>query len=294
MSMKDTLLANLSGSLAFDSVLKSNSAVDRITARYLQAVLFERDDVARAAAIEKMQAEIIEHFAKVLQPAARKLGTSNAADVVAVVVKGGGTIAPADPDLTRQALASLNIKTADRIDILSLAIDDKGNTLGNRLAMFWKEPGGTPADKAKLLAEKHKEQEEARHAWELATAKFDQGEGTRPRKPTLEYLSGFTAESKKELRIQARRTSTDTEQAVFQARGVKRFAWVAVNAGDACPDCRKLNGSRGTMSDFERTGKPGDGRTVCGASCFCLLVPEETVRVAPDLADGLNLPGSEK
>ncbi len=51
--------------------------------------------------------------------------------------------------------------------------------------------------------------------------------------------------------------------------------WVAVSDNKTCPDCAKLNGRKARESYWEKTGQPGDGRTLCMDGCRCMLMPAE-------------------
>lgn len=52
--------------------------------------------------------------------------------------------------------------------------------------------------------------------------------------------------------------------------------WVAVQDGRTCPDCARLAGKTMTISDWIASGiLPGNGQTVCGGWCRCMLVPQE-------------------
>ena len=47
-----------------------------------------------------------------------------------------------------------------------------------------------------------------------------------------------------------------------------------------CPDCEIRAGTILSFDEWEKMGKPGDGRTICRSSCLCKLIP---VSVSEDL-----------
>ena len=51
------------------------------------------------------------------------------------------------------------------------------------------------------------------------------------------------------------------------------YKWVTVS-GSPCPDCSLRAGVVLSWSQWQENGRPGDGRTICGFSCNCQLMPE--------------------
>lgn len=52
--------------------------------------------------------------------------------------------------------------------------------------------------------------------------------------------------------------------------------WVAIHDGRLCPDCRALAGKTMTIGEWIASGTlPGNGQTVCGDWCRCMIVPVE-------------------
>jgi hypothetical protein len=187
-------------------------------------------------------------------------------------------------------LNELEARTEDRLRIMQRLVNDRANTLDNRLAAYWLEPGRDQDKKLARLKEMHTDMEKARTTYEKDLAAFNAGErDSRPRKPQLDFMAKFTQEVKQDNREQARRVATDAEAAAFQQRGVKRFAWITVNASEACLDCKERQGMTGDMDFWDDKGRPGSGATVCGTACFCMLTPQEALTVSPSLAGGLNM-----
>ena len=60
-----------------------------------------------------------------------------------------------------------------------------------------------------------------------------------------------------------------------------KYQWVAILV-NTCPDCLELHGEIKTMDEWEASGLPRTGMTVCKENCKCMLVP--AMKVEPDQA----------
>jgi hypothetical protein len=287
--MESRLLENLRTTQAFDEVLRRGSALDRYSAQFLQQIMFTPDSNRRHAAIETLEAKIVDYFGTVLSSDARTIGFANAGRILRKLSESGVTLDLSSPKLRAKVFNDLEARTEDRLRIVQRLVNDKANTLDNRLAAYWLEPGRDQDQKLARLREMHTDMERARASYEKDLASFNAGErDSRPRKPQLDFMAKFTQEVKQDNREQARRVATDAETAAFQSRGVKQFAWITVNASEACPDCKARQGMTGDATFWDSKGRPGSGATVCGAACFCMLTPQEALTVSPSLAGGLN------
>jgi hypothetical protein len=284
--VESLLLDNLAANQSFDAALRRGSSIERIAARFLDAIMFQPNDSVRRVAIDSLARDAIDVFAISVQPAARQIGRQNAMKVLAKV-KGPPPVT--DIDKIRLAVTDAVLRPADRLRIVQTIVDDNANTLDNRLAAYWLEPGQGDVDKVRHLRAIWKDMESSRRDYDSRMVAFRQGElATRPRKPNLDFLPRFTDDVKTGFREQARRAGTDAETQTFLQRGEASFAWITVNASEACPDCRKRQGVVGEYAFWEKLGKPGSGRTVCGAACFCMLVPSRTLTQNASLSAGLN------
>lgn len=290
------LADNVRESVNFDSILKKGNKIQAISARYAAAVMFNPDASSRATAIQGLQAEVVDYYDKKVIPAATQVGREQAKRVVRMI---GGGVAPADindANLRRRILFEGEQSASDRLRIVQRLVNDQANTLENRLGVYWLEPGRDAKSKLDQLRRIHNDGESRRMDYEKRLAEWEAsgGAGRRPTPPRLDYLSKFTREATQSVREQGRRVGTDAEHAEFQKQGFQIFTWVTVNAGDACPDCRKRQGTTGTMEYFDEIGRPGSGATVCKSACFCILVPKETIYHAPGLARGIDVPGQRE
>lgn len=278
------VIENLRRNKAFDAGLKSASRVDKLADEFADAILFETDSKKRAATIKRLGEEIVSDARKVIIPQAEKIGRENAVAIVGKTPTPTG-INLANETERRTALFEGKRRTEQRLAIIRQSIDAEGQKLDARLARYWLEPAeGTGKDKLERLREIHNRLEERRKGFESALADYNAGKiNKRPSKPSLDFLSEMTSESKKEIRIQARRTATDTEVSVFKSRGHKYFVWIVPNGHSACPDCRKRANVKLSLPEWERLGRPGSGLTICGEYCFCMLIPVESVSAAPQL-----------
>tara|TARA_Y100000034_G_scaffold135349_1_gene206933 strand:- start:2232 stop:4274 length:2043 start_codon:yes stop_codon:yes gene_type:complete len=51
------------------------------------------------------------------------------------------------------------------------------------------------------------------------------------------------------------------------------FMWVTVAGHKVCPDCAPRAGQIATLDDWEKSGMPGTGWSVCKGYCYCILDP---------------------
>lgn len=322
--MEKNLLANLADNQAFDAALAKGKATDKLVAGFLASILFEPSKTARDAAIAALENALVSLFVRSIQPAALTIGARNAARVLSKLK--GPRLLPAPPlppgslpvllpsglpdfpvfdpasgepmplDLNNPALRQLvlidaNLRAADRALIIQHLVNDAANTLGNRLAAFWLTPGLSINQKLQQLRQLHFQHVAARAKYDQQVKGFDDGTiTTRPRKPKLNFLDKLAEDVKDDFRVQARRAGADAEVAKFTKAGYEVLAWVAVNASQACPDCRLRQSVKGDAAFWDKWGRPGDGRTICGQNCYCLLVPAETITDNPGLKNGLNQP----
>jgi hypothetical protein len=271
--VEKTLLTNLAINQAFDVALRTTPSADTLVASYLEQIMFQSVAAVRRAALDKLEPQLVDSFQSDIQPAARSVARANAQRVLSKL--SPNTVPDlADETLRRRILHDLNLRDDDRVKIVQTIVNDKANTLENRLTSYYLEPGATSREKVEQLRTLHREMETRRIDYERDVVKFHKGEiPSPPRTPQLDYASKFTADVKQGFREQARRTGTDAETATFIAAGHEILAWVTVNAQDACPDCRTRQGVRGKIEFWDRVGRPGSGKTICKQACFCMLVP---------------------
>lgn len=280
-TMRELLIENLARNQSFDSALRRGSFVDRLADEYLPAVMFTPDADRRSAAINAMQRRIVTHFDRVVQPEARQIGIANARAVLASTPPPSEGLA--DAAYRKRILYEGAANARDRVRIVQAMVNDRANTLENRLTAYWLEPGVAPKQKLDTLKALHEKMNAEQIAYNDRFAAFLRGEGSRPRQPNLDFMARFQNGVKTDVRVQARRAGTDAETQHFLVNGHTILAWVTVNASEACPDCKKRQGITGDDAFWKQTGKPGSGSTICGAACFCMLVPASTLNKNPDL-----------
>jgi len=88
------------------------------------------------------------------------------------------------------------------------------------------------------------------------------------------FLANFEKAVQRDAVDVVRREAQNAQFSAYRQAGFREFSWVAVNGTDACPDCSRLHGTKKKASEWKGRG-PGQGQTVCGASCMCCLVPLE-------------------
>jgi hypothetical protein len=282
MPLQTIVAANLRRTQAFDAELRSADEIDRIANEFAAALLGEPSQKKRKPAIDSLVSRLVKHAESTVIPQAQRIGTQNALDLLSGAPK---PIDLNDPQQRASALLRGRQKASDRIQIIRTAVGQNGNTLDAALTRYWLEPGeGGQKDKLARLRQIHEDMEKRRKAWEAAMRDFHAGKTTkRPTQPNLDYLSALTAESKKDVREQARRAGTDMEIATFEAKGYAKFIWITPNGAAACPDCQNRQSVILTIAEWERMGRPGSGKTVCGANCYCTLIPAEAGKANPQL-----------
>ena len=63
----------------------------------------------------------------------------------------------------------------------------------------------------------------------------------------------------------------------------EKMMWIAVPGHEICDDCLDRAGQIKTIAEWEQLGLPGDGKTKCGADCYCILEPEEDAKLSPSI-----------
>ncbi len=281
------VISNLRRAQAFDANLRSANTLQTIAAKFVEAILYNPDPTHRVSTINRLKDELIEHVTTEVFPQAQRIGTTNARDILNKLPPPRNPLTPREIQLS---LFEGKTRVEQRLRIIRSTIDASGSTLDARLTRFWLEPAeGGAKQKVERLREIHNRLDGKRKTYETNIKKFNAGEiKSRPASPKLDFMPAFTDEVKKETRTQARRAGTDAETAIFKNQGHKNFVWVTVNGSVACPDCHKRQNVLLTMPEWERVGRPGSGLTICGDSCFCMLLPEGVTTVSPSLLNRVN------
>ena len=93
--------------------------------------------------------------------------------------------------------------------------------------------------------------------------------------------TGF-AKKQKRIAIDAARREAQ-QRAMMEYRKIAKpgepYQWISISARP-CPDCSARAGVTLSWQEWQVKGTPGSGRTICGASCKCQLMP---VSVAEDM-----------
>ena len=59
----------------------------------------------------------------------------------------------------------------------------------------------------------------------------------------------------------------------YDANDKTLFTWVTVSGHKICHDCAPRGGQVATLEDWEKSGLPATGWSVCGGHCYCILDP---------------------
>ena len=104
-----------------------------------------------------------------------------------------------------------------------------------------------------------------------------------------DFFARFETKVQGHARDAIRREAEGAQTAYFKQAGYKTFTWIAVNGGEACPECEARHGK--TYSEAHaRSDGPGAGGTFCGQSCMCFLVPEKYHKTAKGIEKPLRAP----
>lgn len=282
MSIETLIISNLRRAQALDTSLREASGLERIAQLFVDQIMFQPNAAKRSAAIIEVQKRLIEHAVSEVLPQAERIGTKNAADIIAKTPKPVDLLSETK---RRAVLFEGKIRAEERVQQVKLSVKEQADKLDTRLTRYYLQPAeGTAKEKVERLRDIHKRLEERRKTFEANKKKFNAGEiKTRPSKPNLDFMSELTAEVKADVKTQARRAATDAEIAMFRARGHSKLGWTVPNGHSACPDCQVRAGVVLTIEDWERYGRPGSGMTICEDACFCMLIPAETFKRAPGL-----------
>jgi hypothetical protein len=83
----------------------------------------------------------VDYFDTVLSSDARTIGFGNASRILRKLSKSGVSLALGDSKLRAKVFNELEARTEDRLPIVQRLVNDRANTLDNRLAAYWLEPG---------------------------------------------------------------------------------------------------------------------------------------------------------
>lgn len=279
------IMGNLRRAQAFDASLKTTNRIDVIANDFTDAILYQRNEGKRAKKIDELVNELVKESQKSILPQGERIGTQNAVDILSKTPTPKG-VDLANAQERGAALFNSKLKAKQRLAIVKSSVDANGKQLDAALTRYWLEPseGKSVVKRAERLQEIHNKLEAKRKAWEKDLQDFHDGERkSRPNPPKLDYMSEMTSESKKDIRVQSRRSGTDAEISKFVSEGHKYLVWIAPNGLAACPDCINRKNVVLTLDQWEEIGRPGSGKTVCEIHCFCMLIPKETVSSAPGL-----------
>ena len=122
---------------------------------------------------------------------------------------------------------------------------------------------------------------EARKAYQAANRKPGQ---------VKTLLARFETRVQGHARDAIRQAAQASQTARFREMKFKVATWTAVNGSGSCPSCDHLHGTTKPFDDWWGNG-PGDGGTLCGASCMCILVPEEYAATRQGLDKPVRMDG---
>ena len=284
--MTPTLLAILAANQSFDAALQTTPGVAGIVARFRAQIIGQADAERRKKAIAALAAALVSYYRDTVQPAAGKIATTNALAILSNLPRADK---PTSAATRKQVLFEMKMRASDRVKIVRSIIDDKTNTLSNRVESYLLEPGRNISTKLEQLRELDAKGVAAQAKYSEELTQIYKGEiEQRPTRPRLDMTGKLTQDVQDGIRQQARRAGSEAETAAFIDKGYEQLAWITVNSSQACPDCRKRQGVVGDTQFWDQLGRPGSGATVCQQNCYCLLVPAETLSGDPSLSAGIN------
>ena len=261
--------------------------------RYVGTAVLTNSKVMR-----KMQNEILRTFAAEIIPFAQEAGRISAAPIL-------GTKGIKAARLRGPALAELHQATRGDLLVLRANIRAAGTELVAEMDVAF--AGGVRSgasrrsiiDMAKAASKAElKSLTQATEALDVAAGRLSKATTTKARKEAQSavqkakrslagrktFLARFETKVQGTARDTIRREVYSAQEAQFRQAGFgarTEYTWLAVGSG-SCPDCISLHGTTRKLSAWNGQ-KPGDGQTVCGASCRCELTPNTFVAGNPGL-----------
>lgn len=101
------------------------------------------------------------------------------------------------------------------------------------------------------------------------------------------FSVGFTKKMKRVSIDAARREAQQRAMMEYRklAKPGELYKWVTVSSSP-CPDCILRAGVVLSWAQWQEKGMPGDGRTICGFSCNCQIMPETIAeRLFPNIKE---------
>ena len=287
-----------------------------LIAQFARANLYSES----AAAIERLRREIVREVAKKYYPYARAVGLESAKPVLRAL--GGDSLAEGATKLSGVIKSAQVRFDRSNLVVFRAELERELGTLGGdmevafaqayrdgiarkqlladmvlsdkaELVQLAKARGRVQAASSKVtIAEKRLSTSGARTISKnrrgVRLAREELTKAKRSVKATKSALARFETKVEAHVRDGMRQETQQAQTNAFREAGYESFTWVAVNGDDACPDCQGRHGESRSWQDW-KGDSPGDGQTVCGASCMCQLVPDEYVTDNTSLVDPIKV-----
>lgn len=267
--------------------------------RYVGAQLYGN---ASLRVLERLRREIVRDMARKYFPVAQEIGRASAEPILRalggqeLVTKGGrsyGRVLQHARLLTRRNIAHFQLGLEQDIGQLKGDIRTafseallKGRTgKGARQRLIEDLVGADRDELASIRQGRLKIRKAARvvrraenraartHNYapvEKAHEKLKKAKGLA--KARKSFLARFETRCQGRARDAIRREASNAQQSAFTSAGYDYpRIWIAVNAGEACPSCQALHGTKIKSA----ADGPGNKDTYCGGACMCQAVPEE-------------------
>ena len=294
----------------------------KLIARYADANLYKR----ATSTLERLERDIRRELAKELLPEARVVGKQAARPILDVLK--GAKLTEKGSLARGRAIRLLRSYSAKNMAAFEAELAKEVGTLGGEIhAAFARarrdgvvrkdliadlvradrgelerlaDARGEIQDTAEDLAEaesklaKAGKRTQRRRKRELGDAKKEHGKAKAKVGTAKTFYARFETAIQGHARDAIRREAETAQQAAFRSVGYRTYTWIAVNSGDACPQCEDRHGKTLTDREWDSEGRPGDGSTYCGSSCMCALVPESYTVGRSGLGEPLRLSTADR
>ena len=275
------------------------SRLDGLVARYATSAFYSPNSAYRAETVDRLRRDIVREVVRRDFSLAKEAGRVTAKPILETLTGSGKITSLGDvqnvlrqsnpADLRNELRAIRKVFVADlktRTQALSPAVEAAfARAARDKQARSRLVRNMIDADKAEFTrlreveaqiverSEKLREVMGTGDGRKIKPAQKALRDAKRARISTKSMLARFAVQVHADARDAIRRVAQESQFAYFKEAGYEVFTWVSVNGSDACPSCEDRHGMTQKASAWSGDG-PGEGGTLCGDSCMCMLVPD--------------------
>jgi hypothetical protein len=282
--MADLVLKLADRHFNFWQKLKGKNELDDMIGQFIGVTFYRSDSKKRKKMVQRLERQIFAHYKNKYVAEAIDMGTRTAEIFIERMENRGITGGLLNKEVRKAILKRHNLTINQQIQAFKFAMRRESTHKLAEVESFFLEGGAlnrTKKDMVKQLNDIHDREQQA--------IKKARAKGKSPRSVTS-FAARFNVAVKGLARDSFRRVAQQASFNAYQREGFgsNGWVWITLNGPGACPDCTPRHGVLGTESFWSAEGFPGDGTTVCGASCVCELVPAEYVQGNKTLVNPLQ------